>query len=36
MRAADLNGSLVEFLKPNLTPAELERAQIEGWILGLK
>ena len=36
MRAADLDGSLVEFFKPSLTPAELKVAQIEGWILGLK
>jgi hypothetical protein len=36
MRAADLDGSLAEFFKPSLTPAELKVAQIEGWILGLK
>ena len=36
MRRADLDGSLAEFFKPNLTPAELNVAQIEGWILGLK
>ena len=36
MRAADLDGSLAEFFKPTLTPAELKAAQIEGWILGLK
>jgi predicted transcriptional regulator len=36
MRAADLSGSLAEFLKPSLTPAEFKTAQIEGWILGLK
>lgn len=36
MRRADLDGSLAEFFKPSLTPAEGEVAQIEGWILGLK
>jgi hypothetical protein len=36
MRRADLNGSLAEFLKPSLTPAERKVAEIEGWILGLK
>jgi hypothetical protein len=36
MRAGDLDGSLTEFFKPSLTPAELKVAQIEGWILGLK
>lgn len=36
MRRADLDGSLAEFFEPSLTPAERERAQIEGWILGVK
>ncbi len=36
VRATDLNGSLAEFFKPSLTPAELKVAHIEGWILGLK
>jgi hypothetical protein len=36
MRAADLDGSLAEVLKPNLTLAERNAAQIEGWILGTK
>jgi hypothetical protein len=36
MRATDLDGSLTEFFKPSLKPAELKLAQIEGWISGLK
>lgn len=36
MRRADLDGSLAEFFEPNLTPAERQVAQVEGWILGLK
>jgi len=35
MRRADLEGSLAEFLNPNLTPDEREVARIEGWILGI-
>jgi hypothetical protein len=31
---ADRNGSLVTFLKPDLTPPERVVAQVEGWILG--
>jgi hypothetical protein len=29
------DGSLKEFFKSHLTPAERTRAQIEGWILGV-
>lgn len=36
MRWADLDGSLAEFFEPSLTPAERTRAQVEGWILGIK
>jgi hypothetical protein len=36
MRQADLDGSLAEFFKPSLIPAERMRAQVEGWILGIK
>jgi hypothetical protein len=36
MRQADLDGSLAEFFEPSLTPAERTRAQVEGWILGIK
>lgn len=32
---ADRDGSLVGFLKPNLTPPECTVAQVEGWILGV-
>ncbi|MGA7450865.1 MAG: hypothetical protein WBW73_06170 [Rhodoplanes sp.] len=32
---ADRNGSLVTFLKPDLTPPERVVAQVEGWILGV-
>lgn len=35
-QAADLGGSLARFLKPSLTPAEREIAQIEGWTLGVR
>ena len=35
MRHADHNGSLAEYLNPNLEPADREEAQIEGWILGV-
>ena len=35
MRRSDLNGTLANFLAPALTPAELEAAQVEGWILGI-
>jgi hypothetical protein len=34
MRDADLDGRLVRFLEPPLTPAECAMAEIEGWILG--
>jgi hypothetical protein len=33
LQRADLNGSLEGFLKPPLTPEELQVADIEGWIL---
>jgi hypothetical protein len=36
LRRADLDGTLVEFFKPGLTPKEQKIAQIEGWILGIK
>jgi hypothetical protein len=36
MRRADLDGSLPNFLRPSLTPAELTVAEIEGWILGVR
>jgi len=36
MRQADLDGSLREFFEPTLTPVERTRAQVEGWILGIK
>jgi hypothetical protein len=32
---ADRNGSLVEFLNPDLSPSERTHAQVEGWILGV-
>ena len=36
MRRADLDGSLAGFFKPSLTATEKTKAQIEGWILGIK
>jgi hypothetical protein len=33
---ADRDGSLVGFLKPDLSPAERAVVQIEGWILGVR
>jgi hypothetical protein len=36
MRSADLDGTLTEFLTPELPPAECAAAKVEGWILGLK
>ena len=35
MRRSDLAGTLANFLAPALTPAELEAAHVEGWILGI-
>jgi hypothetical protein len=35
LQRADLNGSLVSFFKPPLTPDERDIAAIEGWILGV-
>ncbi len=32
---ADRDGSLIAFLKPDLTPPERAVAQVEGWILGV-
>ena len=32
---ADRDGTLAEFLKPNLAPPERVVAQVEGWILGV-
>jgi len=36
LRRADLDGSLAEFFEPSLTATERTRAQLEGWILGMK
>ena len=36
LRRADLDGTLAEFFKPDLTPIERQVAQVEGWILGIK
>lgn len=35
LRQSDASGELEKFLKPRLTPAEREAAEIEGWILGV-
>lgn len=35
LQRADLNGSLVNFFNPPLTPEERGVANIEGWILGV-
>jgi len=35
LQRADLSGSLSSFLKPTLTPDELEITRVEGWILGV-
>ena len=32
---ADRDGSLVAYLRPDLTPRERAVAQVEGWILGV-
>lgn len=36
LRRSDLDGSLPEFLNPDLAPDVREAARIEGWILGVK
>jgi hypothetical protein len=36
LSAADHDGSLARFLKPDLTPTEAVIARLEGWILGVK
>jgi hypothetical protein len=36
MRRTDLDGSLLEFLNPPLSPEECKIARFEGWILGIK
>ena len=36
LRRADLDGSLAGFFKPSLTATEKTKAQIEGWILGIR
>ncbi len=36
MRGADVDGRLAGFFDPSLTPLERARADIEGWILGVK
>jgi len=35
-RKSDLDGSLVNFFEPSLSPNERAVAQVEGWILGIK
>jgi hypothetical protein len=35
LRRADANGSLAQFLMPELEPRERKTAEIEGWILGV-
>ncbi len=35
LRQADANGSLAQFLMPELEPHECKTAEIEGWILGV-
>jgi hypothetical protein len=35
MRQADLDGTLMAFLNPQLNPDEREIVRIEGWILGV-
>ena len=35
LRQADLDGSLIKFLKPVLLPGEYTVAEVEGWILGI-
>lgn len=35
LRQVDMDGSLRNFLKPNMKPEEYHVAQIEGWILGV-
>jgi len=36
LRDADLGGCLTSYLDPPLAPADLELAEIEGWILGVR
>jgi hypothetical protein len=36
MRAADLDGSLRDFLNPDMTASDREVAEVEGWILGTR
>jgi hypothetical protein len=36
LRRADVDGGLAKFLNPNLSAEDLEVAEVEGWILGLK
>jgi hypothetical protein len=36
LRQADLEGCLIDFFNPSLTPAERTLAQVEGWILGVR
>ncbi len=36
LRRADLDGTLSDFFKPDLTPNERPVAQNEGWILGIR
>ncbi len=35
LQSADRTGTLIDFLHPQLSPAERGRADIEGWILGV-
>lgn len=36
LRDADRNGSLEQFMHPDLQAGERKRAEIEGWILGVE
>jgi hypothetical protein len=35
LRRTDANGTLAQFLMPELQPQERKTAEIEGWILGV-
>lgn len=36
LRRADVDGGLAEFLSPGLSAEDLQAAEVEGWILGLR
>jgi hypothetical protein len=36
LRKSDLEGSLIEYFDPSLSEADRRKAQVEGWILGVK